>query len=114
MELWEAGIPSFSVKNAMPRADKCFAKTKPQASSRQIPIQLDDLMGAFFILGIGLSLATSLSSWKSLLKSKKSDVDATTRRLSLRNEHINMLLIRNNQQGRSGLPFSLFKQNIVL
>nr|CAH0098391.1 unnamed protein product [Daphnia galeata] len=57
MELWEAGIPSFSVKNAMPRADKCFAKTKPQASSRQIPIQLDDLMGAFFILGIGLSLA---------------------------------------------------------
>jgi hypothetical protein len=58
MELWEAGIPSFSVKNAMPRADKCFAKTKPQASSRQIPIQLDDLMGAFFILGIGLSLGT--------------------------------------------------------
>jgi len=57
MELWEAGIPQFSVKNAMPGAEKCFAKTKPRASSREVPIRLDDLMGAFFILGIGLGLA---------------------------------------------------------
>jgi hypothetical protein len=57
MELWEAGIPPFSVKNAMPGAEKCLAKTKPRASSREVPIRLADLMGAFFILGIGLSLA---------------------------------------------------------
>lgn len=57
MELWEAGIPLFSVKKALTGAEKCFAKTKPRASSREVPIQLADLMGAFFILGIGLSLA---------------------------------------------------------
>jgi hypothetical protein len=57
MELWEAGIPPFSVKKALAGAEKCFAKTKPRASSREVPIRLADLMGAFFILGIGMSLA---------------------------------------------------------
>ncbi|XP_046636082.1 glutamate receptor ionotropic, delta-1-like isoform X1 [Daphnia pulicaria] len=58
MEVWETGLPSYWVKNAMPPAQKCFAQSKPLTSSRQIPIRLNDLEGAFLILGIGFGLAT--------------------------------------------------------
>ena len=57
MELRETGLPSFWNKMSMPAAArKCFVKSKPRASSNQVPIQLNDLTGAFFILGIGYSL----------------------------------------------------------
>ncbi|KZS03572.1 Uncharacterized protein APZ42_033783 [Daphnia magna] len=59
VELWETGLPQYWVKNALPRAPKCFAKIKfKQNSARQVPIQLNDLTGAFLILGIGVGLAT--------------------------------------------------------
>lgn len=63
MVLWERGLISFGVKNAIPQASKCFAKTDPRKNlsrrtGRQVPISLNDLMGAFFILGIGLGLST--------------------------------------------------------
>jgi ionotropic glutamate receptor len=60
MEVWETGLPTFWVKNAMPQARQCFSKSKKPAlsSSRQVPIRLNDLEGAFLILGIGLGLAT--------------------------------------------------------
>ena len=57
--LWESGQIPFWVKNAVPRAPKCFFKADPRSAlTRQDPILLKDLMSAFFILGIGLSLAT--------------------------------------------------------
>jgi hypothetical protein len=47
------------VKGLIPRAPKCFSKTiQRSVMSRQDPIILKDLMSAFFILGIGLGLAT--------------------------------------------------------
>ena len=59
MLLWEGGQLPFWVKGVVPRAPKCFAKIDPRNNlSRQVPIQLKDLMSAFFILGIGLGLAT--------------------------------------------------------
>nr|CAH0102495.1 unnamed protein product [Daphnia galeata] len=57
--LWESGQIPFWVKNAVSRAPKCFFKADPRSAlTRQDPILLKDLMSAFFILGIGLSLAT--------------------------------------------------------
>ena len=59
MELWETGLPPFWVKNGLPRAPKCFAKRKSEENSaHQVAIRLDDLTGAFLILGIGVGLAT--------------------------------------------------------
>lgn len=60
MELWETGLPPFWVKNGLPNAPKCFAKSKTRDnnSARQGAIRLDDLTGAFLILGIGFGLAT--------------------------------------------------------
>jgi hypothetical protein len=59
MLLWESGQLPFWVKNDVPPARKCFAQSNPRRNlSRQVPIQLKDLMSAFFILGIGLGLAT--------------------------------------------------------
>lgn len=57
IELWETGLPPFWIKEAISSAPKCFAKAKPRASSRQVPIRLKDLTGAFFILGIGFCLS---------------------------------------------------------
>ena len=58
MLLWESGQLPFWVNNGVPQASKCFAKSNPRKNlSRQVPIQLKDLMSAFFILGVGLSLA---------------------------------------------------------
>jgi hypothetical protein len=48
------------VKNSVTRAPKCFDKIKPRVTvERKVPIQLGDLTGAFFILGIGVSLGTA-------------------------------------------------------
>lgn len=59
MLLWESGQLPFWVKNDVPPARKCFAQSNPRRNlSQQVPIQLKDLMSAFFILGIGLGLAT--------------------------------------------------------
>jgi hypothetical protein len=68
MEVWETGLPPFWVKNAMPQAQKCFSKSKPLSSSRQVPIRLDDLTGAFLILGIGIGLATITFLIEKILK----------------------------------------------
>jgi ionotropic glutamate receptor len=43
------------LKNNLPYVDKCLAKSNE--SARQKPIKLVDLTSAFFILGIGVSLA---------------------------------------------------------
>jgi ionotropic glutamate receptor len=59
MLLWESGLLPFWVKGSIPRASKCFSKTNQRSvTSRQDPIILKDLTSAFFILGIGLGLAT--------------------------------------------------------
>ncbi|KAI9566014.1 hypothetical protein GHT06_009813 [Daphnia sinensis] len=58
MLMWESGQITFWVTNDIPRAPKCFAKINPRATlTRQVPIQLKDLMSAFFIFAIGLGLA---------------------------------------------------------
>ena len=58
MELWETGLPEYWVKNSMPHAQKCFKKTNQRKIAIRKPISLDDLAGAFLILGVGVSLAT--------------------------------------------------------
>ncbi|XP_046447431.1 glutamate receptor ionotropic, kainate 2-like isoform X2 [Daphnia pulex] len=58
MELWETGLPQYWVKNSIPRASQCFEKTNLRKSAIPKPIRLDDLAGAFLILGVGVSLAT--------------------------------------------------------
>jgi hypothetical protein len=58
MLLWESGQIPFWVNGGVPQASKCFAQSNPRRNlSRQVPIQLKDLTSAFFILGVGLSLA---------------------------------------------------------
>ncbi len=56
IQLWETGLPPFWIKKTISSAPKCFAKAKPRTSSRQVPIRLEDLTGAFFVLGIGFCL----------------------------------------------------------
>jgi hypothetical protein len=59
MELWEGGLFVFWKKSVIPQAPKCYAKTKPKLiSTQKVPIGLDDLAGAFFLLGFGLGLST--------------------------------------------------------
>ncbi len=58
MELWETGLPQYWVKNSIPRAPKCFEKTNLRKSAIPKPIRLNDLAGAFLILGVGVGLAT--------------------------------------------------------
>jgi hypothetical protein len=59
MLLWESGLLPFWVKSITPRAPKCFSKTNPRSvMTSQDQILLKDLISAFFILGIGLGLAT--------------------------------------------------------
>lgn len=55
IELWESGLPPFWVRNHTPQAPQCFAKIKPR--TRQIAIRLIDLLGAFLIFILGVSLA---------------------------------------------------------
>lgn len=59
MELWESGLVRFWIENipSIPKAPKCFVDTKRQVT-RPVPIRLSDLISAFFILGIGIGLAT--------------------------------------------------------
>lgn len=53
--LWETGLMMHWLKNNLPPVDKCLVKSKD--SARQKPIKLVDLTSAFFILGIGVSIA---------------------------------------------------------
>jgi ionotropic glutamate receptor len=39
------------------KAPKCFTKKRPETAKKK-PIGMDDLFGAFLILGVGLGLAT--------------------------------------------------------
>ena len=58
-EVWESGLPSFWVKQNMPKAPKCFGKIKPQTTRVQkVPIRLQDMKGAFIVLAVGIGLAT--------------------------------------------------------
>jgi ionotropic glutamate receptor len=60
MDLWETGLPRHWVRNFVPQApNKCLAKKNlKEKSVRRGAIRLDDLMGAFLILGVGVGLAT--------------------------------------------------------
>ena len=58
MELWEFGLVEHWMKEATPKAEECFAIRKPDKFFRLNPIHLFDLTSAFFILGIGVALAT--------------------------------------------------------
>ncbi len=60
MDLWETGLPRHWVINFVPQApNKCLAKKNLKKNSvRRGAIRLDDLMGAFLILGVGVGLAT--------------------------------------------------------
>lgn len=58
MELWETGLPQYWVKNSIPRAPKCFEKISPRKAAIPKPIRLDDLAGAFLVMGVGVSVAT--------------------------------------------------------
>lgn len=57
MELQETGFPEYWVKKSIPHAQKCFKKTNQRKIAIRKPISLDDLAGAFLILGVGVSLA---------------------------------------------------------
>ncbi|KAI9566009.1 hypothetical protein GHT06_009808 [Daphnia sinensis] len=58
MELWESGLFPYWVRNVVPQAPECFARTKPRTiSAQKMPIRLVDLIGAFFIFGIGFGMA---------------------------------------------------------
>lgn len=59
MQLLETGMPRLWTDQQLPKADKCFAKNtgKTKVSRHPNPIKLEDLVSAFFILGIGFSLA---------------------------------------------------------
>ena len=58
-EVWESGLPSFWVKQNMPKAPKCFGKIEPQTTRVQkVPIRLQDMKGAFIVLAVGIGLAT--------------------------------------------------------
>ena len=59
MDLWETGLPRHWVGNFVPQAPKCLAKKNLKENSvRRGAIRLDDLMGAFLILGVGVALVT--------------------------------------------------------
>jgi ionotropic glutamate receptor len=59
MELWESGLVRSWINNihSTPKAQQCFADTK-RGVTRVVPIRLSDLISAFFILAIGIGLAT--------------------------------------------------------
>lgn len=58
MEAWQYGLPPLWVKHAVPPEPKCFAKVKPQSElTREKPILLNDVLGIFLVLGIGVSLS---------------------------------------------------------
>ncbi|EFX79932.1 hypothetical protein DAPPUDRAFT_103895 [Daphnia pulex] len=61
IELWETGLPYHWVGNFVPRVPECLLITKnkrKENSVRRGAIRLDDLTGAFLILGVGFGLAT--------------------------------------------------------
>ena len=57
MQLWETGLNRVWVEGLVPRnADKCFVKNndQPESKIRLVKMTLEDLTGAFFILGVGI------------------------------------------------------------
>ena len=58
MEMWEFGLLDHWTDETfhVPNAEKCF-DVKQRKSTKNVPIKLVDLTGAFLILGIGLGLA---------------------------------------------------------
>ena len=57
MKIWEMGLPQHWKKVSIHQAPKCFSNRRPDAA-KKMPIRLNDLFGAFLILGLGLGLAT--------------------------------------------------------
>jgi hypothetical protein len=57
MKVWETGLPNYWKKVSIHQAPKCFTNRRPEAA-KKMPIRLNDLLGAFLILGFGLGLAT--------------------------------------------------------
>ena len=57
MKVWEMGLPQHWKKVSIHQAPKCFTNRRPEAA-KKMPIKLNDLFGAFLILGLGLGLAT--------------------------------------------------------
>ncbi|XP_046447218.1 glutamate receptor ionotropic, delta-2-like [Daphnia pulex] len=61
IELWETGLPYHWVGNFVPQVPECLLITNnkhKENSVRRGAIRLDDLTGAFLILGVGFGLAT--------------------------------------------------------
>ena len=58
MDLWEFGLVGHWVKKVTPKAEECLSPKTKNKTIRQVPIYLHDLISAFFILGIGIGLAT--------------------------------------------------------
>nr|CAH0112523.1 unnamed protein product [Daphnia galeata] len=57
MKIWETGLPNYWKKISIHQAPKCFSNRRPEAA-KKMPIRLNDLLGAFLILGLGFGLAT--------------------------------------------------------
>jgi ionotropic glutamate receptor len=57
MKAWEMGFLPYWMKINIQKAPKCFTKKRPETAKKK-PIGMDDLFGAFLILGVGLGLAT--------------------------------------------------------
>ncbi|EFX78831.1 hypothetical protein DAPPUDRAFT_104959 [Daphnia pulex] len=57
MKAWEMGLPPYWMKISIQQAPKCFNKKRSEAAKKK-PIGMNDLFGAFLILGVGLGLAT--------------------------------------------------------
>ena len=73
MELQETGFPEYWVKTSIPHAQKCFEKTNQRKIAIRKPISLDDLAGAFLILGVGVSLATFFFLLENIIRFQSRD-----------------------------------------
>nr|CAH0103993.1 unnamed protein product [Daphnia galeata] len=73
MELQETGFPEYWVKKSIPHAQKCFKKTNQRKIAIRKPISLDDLAGAFLILGVGVSLATFFFLLENIIRFQSRD-----------------------------------------
>lgn len=67
MEMWQSGLVTFWVTNVVADAPQCSKKTKAHKDmALQNPIRLQDLIGVFFVLGLGLSISTLVFFLESL------------------------------------------------
>jgi glutamate receptor, ionotropic, invertebrate len=57
MQAWEMGFLPYWMEISIEQAPKCFTKKRPE-TAKKTPIGMEDLFGAFLILGVGSGLAT--------------------------------------------------------